>query len=250
MAAWVEDHYVDLLIGLQSFKNGDYQKALEESFLKVDEVICTPEGNKALQKYSGDEGPSNTWGGATDKIANSVGCTATVALMTPTEIYVSNAGDSRAVLSQNHKANELSLDHKPDNTDEKARIEAAGGFVEDNRVKGILNLSRSLGDVEYKQDSSLPPHKQMLIAFPEVRIIKRSIDQEFMIVACDGIWDCMTSQEAVDYVHEDWAMNMEGNSHYKLSTTVANMFEKNIAEEIHSSSKPSLTSQMESVATT
>ena len=49
----------------------------------------------------------------------------------------------------------MSIDHKPELASEKARIEKAGGFVEENRVKGILNLSRSLGDLEYKQDSSL-----------------------------------------------------------------------------------------------
>ena len=39
-----------------------------------------------------------------DKIANSVGCTAVVALLTPTEIYVANAGDSRCVMSIKHSA--------------------------------------------------------------------------------------------------------------------------------------------------
>lgn len=51
----------------------------------------------------------------------------------------------------------MSEDHKPDNIGEKARIERAGGFVEENRVKGILNLSRSLGDMEYKSDPKLKP---------------------------------------------------------------------------------------------
>jgi serine/threonine protein phosphatase PrpC len=49
----------------------------------------------------------------------------------------------------------MSEDHKPDLKTEKARIERAGGFVEENRVKGVLNLSRSLGDLEYKLDSKL-----------------------------------------------------------------------------------------------
>jgi len=49
----------------------------------------------------------------------------------------------------------MSIDHKPDLSTEKARIEKAGGFVEDNRVKGVLNLSRSMGDLEYKLDSAL-----------------------------------------------------------------------------------------------
>ena len=76
-------------------------------------------------------------------------------MITESEIYVANSGDSRCVLSDNGKAIELSIDHKPDLSTEKARIEKAGGFVEDNRVKGVLNLSRSLGDLEYKQDPNL-----------------------------------------------------------------------------------------------
>jgi protein phosphatase 1G len=83
------------------------------------------------------------------------GCTACVALITDNEIICANAGDSRCVLSNNGTAVELSIDHKPDLSTEKARIERAGGFVEDNRVKGVLNLSRSLGDLEYKQDKNI-----------------------------------------------------------------------------------------------
>ncbi len=78
-----------------------------------------------------------------------------MALITETEIICANAGDSRCVLSEKGKAIELSVDHKPELSTERARIEKAGGFVEDNRVKGVLNLSRSLGDLEYKQDPNI-----------------------------------------------------------------------------------------------
>ena len=77
--------------------------------------------------------------------------------MTKTDIYCANAGDSRTVLARSGQGNivvPLSEDHKPDNAGEKARIMAAGGFVEENRVNGSLNLSRSMGDFEYKSNAA------------------------------------------------------------------------------------------------
>jgi serine/threonine protein phosphatase PrpC len=57
-----------------------------------------------------------------------------------------------------------------------------------------LSLSRALGDLEYKTETSLPLKDQMITAMPEVR--KQKIvagETSFLIVACDGIWDCLTS---------------------------------------------------------
>ena len=70
-------------------------------------------------------------------------------LITKTHIYCANAGDSRTVLARSSGPEmcfPLSEDHKPENSGERARIEAAGGFVADNRVNGNLALSRALGD--------------------------------------------------------------------------------------------------------
>jgi serine/threonine protein phosphatase PrpC len=83
------------------------------------------------------------------------GCTANVIMITKTEIYCANAGDSRSVLSKKVKAKELSIDHKPDNPAEKRRIERANGYVEENRVNGMLALSRAIGDFEYKNNPIL-----------------------------------------------------------------------------------------------
>lgn len=123
----------------------------------------------------------------------------------------------------------MSEDHKPDLAEEKARIEKAGGFVEDNRVKGVLNLSRSLGDLEYKSDPKIKLQDQMITAYPEVR--KEKIDDSaFLILACDGIWDCLTSQEAVDTVG-DLLINKKKE---KVSQVIEDVFDRIIATDVAS----------------
>jgi len=96
----------------------------------------------------------------------------------------------------------MSEDHKPELKSEKDRIENAGGFVEDNRVKGVLALSRAIGDLQYKGDANFELKDQMLVAIPEIRIQKLSSSIDFLIIACDGIWDCLTSEDCVTKVGE------------------------------------------------
>lgn len=125
-------------------------------------MIKTQYGKQKLQSYKKSGDTTSSLFGRSDDIAYAAGCTACSAIITPTEIYIGNSGDSRAVLakkSTNGKVNalELSVDHKPELPEERQRIEKAGGFVDDNRVKGVLSLSRALGDLEYKNDASLQP---------------------------------------------------------------------------------------------
>jgi len=85
-------------------------------------------------------------------------------------------------------------------TEENARIVSAGGFVEFGRVNGNLALSRAIGDFEFKQNFSLSAEAQIVTADPE--IISHDIDgeEEFLVLACDGIWDCLSSQQVIDFV--------------------------------------------------
>lgn len=86
------------------------------------------------------------------------------------------------------RAKPLSFDHKPQNEGEKARICAAGGFVDFGRVNGNLALSRAIGDFEFKKSADLPPEQQIVTAFPDVTIHELSDDDEFLVIACDGQW--------------------------------------------------------------
>lgn len=84
------------------------------------------------------------------------GCTANVVIVTPTQIFVANAGDARCVLWQkNGEMKSLSEDHKPENPIELDRIKKAGGYVNEGRVNDNLNLSRAIGDLEYKKNAKL-----------------------------------------------------------------------------------------------
>jgi len=97
------------------------------------------------------------------------GATAVVVVMVGRTITVANAGDSRAVLCRNGTAYPLSFDHKPLQERELNRIRNAGGFVNHfGRVNGNLNLSRSIGDMKYKQVPNIPPSEQMITAEPDI----------------------------------------------------------------------------------
>jgi len=144
----------------------------------------------------GEGGEEEEWRGP------GAGCTAVCAMVRCGELIVANAGDSRCVLSRAGQAIALTQDHKPMDPEEFARITKAGGFVADGRVNGSLNLSRALGDLEYKQSKELPPEEQMVTAAPEIRREKLQSSDEFIILACDGIWDVLTNQEAVEFVRE------------------------------------------------
>jgi len=130
------------------------------------------------------------------------GSTIVIVMITPSHIICANAGDSRAVLRRNGKAMPLSFDHKPSNLPELERINTAGGFVKHKRVDGDLAVSRGLGDFSYKSIDGLPVKDQKVIPHPEFVIYPRDLQHdEFIILACDGIWDVATNKDCADFTN-------------------------------------------------
>lgn len=161
-----------------AYKAGDYAKVLTDGFLATDVAI--------LQDDELSKDPS--------------GCAATSVIITQDRIYCGNAGDSRTIMSIGGQCKPLSFDHKPTNEGEKARIVAAGGYVDLGRVNGNLALSRGIGDFEFKGAAGLPAEEQAVTALPDVLVHETTTEDEFIVLACDGIWDCLTSQQVIDFV--------------------------------------------------
>lgn len=130
------------------------------------------------------------------------GTTAVVVLVTPDHILCANAGDSRAVLSRSGVTLPLSFDHKPNNDCEVVRVESDGGFVRAGRVDGDLAVSRSLGDFGYKRDGQRHGRNRVC-STPDLTVhTRRPGEDEFVLLACDGIWDRLTNRDASDLVHK------------------------------------------------
>lgn len=132
------------------------------------------------------------------------GSTAICAVMCDRKLIVANAGDSRGVLCRaNGQVFPLSIDHKPNDTVERERIYKANGWVCVNgRVNGMLGLSRAIGDFEFKTNKSLGPEDQAVTCNPDILSVDIKDDDEFFMLACDGIWDVLTNEEAVAFVRE------------------------------------------------
>ncbi|KAK4046888.1 mgpp2cl-1, protein phosphatase 2C-like protein 1 [Microbotryomycetes sp. JL201] len=108
-------------------------------------------------------------------------------------LYTANVGDARAVLSRGGRAVRLTYDHKGSDAKEAKRITDAGGFVMNNRVNGVLAVTRSLGD------SSM---KEFVVGSPYTTETAIGPGDDFLIVACDGLWDVCQDQEAVDLIKD------------------------------------------------
>jgi protein phosphatase PTC2/3 len=124
------------------------------------------------------------------------------------EIICTNVGDSRCVFCYENKVIPMSIDHKPNNNYEKKRILKANGFLENNRVNGNLALSRSFGDILFKNNKDLKRDEQLIISKPDIKRVtinmkdftKKYDKHSFLILACDGVWDVISNEDIVQLV--------------------------------------------------
>ena len=251
ISQFVSNHFTQELV-INKNLPADMSQALKETFIKIDEIMQTPESIEEIKKYarlskeqddlqSKNEPPNSQMALISQLIppkdpeANDIsmrtGCTACVMSIDETnkKIYFANAGDSRVVLCKNGVAEAKSEDHKPEMDSEKTRIYKADGWISDGRVKGNLNLTRGFGDLEYKQNKKLKPEEQMITANPDINVVDFSKDMDFVIIGCDGIWDCLTNQEACDFVSK----RLKENKDIKISKIIEEMMDSIVATDLY-----------------
>jgi serine/threonine protein phosphatase PrpC len=176
--------------------------ALADTFGSLDIEIRGLQNKKNEAFLSMSERPNTDTSSPPLKYERS-GSTCVVVMLTPSHIICANAGDSRAILRRGGKTLPLSFDHKPSNIPELMRIQTAGGFVKAKRVDGDLAVSRGLGDFSYKAMESLPVEQQKVIPDPQFIVYPRNREKdEFVIIACDGVWDVATNAECSNFVQE------------------------------------------------
>lgn len=109
-------------------------------------------------------------------------------------LYTANVGDARIILCRAGNALRLSYDHKGSDENEGKRITNAGGLILNNRVNGVLAVTRALGDTYMKDLVTGHPYTTETVIQPD--------QDEFIIIACDGLWDVASDQEAVELVRD------------------------------------------------
>ncbi|KAI8015312.1 putative protein phosphatase 2C 13 [Camellia lanceoleosa] len=132
-------------------------------------------------------------------VSSDCGTTALTALVLGRHLVVANAGDCRAVICRKGIAVPITQDHRTSYLPERRRVEELGGTIKFRYPNGELAVTRALGDWYMKSpfgSVSLSP----LTAEPDVHQIVLTEDDEFLIMASDGIWDVLSNQEAVDIV--------------------------------------------------
>jgi serine/threonine protein phosphatase PrpC len=195
---FVKDSLPKLIVQDPRFSGDDEEQKkgmLIDSFKKTQSLISTLERQKRLS-------------------ASMSGTTATVVIhdLRQNKLLLSHVADSTCVLGKKVKDSDklvgeaLTRDHKPNNKDEKARIERAGGrvvfdgyanhriYAKNARYPG-LNMSRCLGDLLGHADCGI-------IAEPEVSVRSVHEDDRVLLLCSDGVWEFISPTEAVNIVNE------------------------------------------------
>ena len=253
---------------MNSFKNHNYEQALIETYLKLDECLNNPQVNDFLYEMNYQNGEEtqeeNTINneiydniypeikdnskltkikfkdksiyvdlmnnniedeGNKFKVAKEMGTTANIIMIINNTLYLANCGDSVSVMFKNGQAIKLSQEHKTTLKSEYDRIVKSGGHILNNRIEGKLNLTRAIGDLAFKNNKNLKFYDQSVTSYPEINKIKNLEGIEFIIMGCDGLWDCVKPQKLCESISKKLKQG-DSIADFKLSDIIGDIFDQ------------------------
>lgn len=217
------------------------EQILIQTFLDLDQMLMTKESYLAMKQYK--EGKRNDlvisdidsvfndmdqyFSCTSESAAYMMGTTANVISVYGGYAVVANVGDSLAVLYDEGKAIILNTEHKVSIEGEKERILNSGFQIHNGRIDGRLNLTRAIGDLQFK-DKKLRPYEQAVTAYPEILTYELTPTSEFLVIACDGIWDCVEPQKFCEFI------SAELKKQVKISDIIGNIQDMVLSKTINS----------------
>ncbi|KAI2795958.1 hypothetical protein RDWZM_004615 [Blomia tropicalis] len=224
VAKFVATHFPIFLAKNISYNSGQIERGIQEVFMLLDETLMKKEANDELLKYREKQNSLTTNSGTAinqvpvqtpaemknmPNVAVFTGSTGCVLLIKNDIYYCANVGDTRCMVARDSKAHLLSKDHKPDQPEERERIERAGGTVAYGRINMCIDVSRAFGDFHLKNNPKFNSKEQMVTAWPFTMVEQvHSKSDQFIVLMCDGIWNAMTNQDVVDYVRRSINRNV------------------------------------------
>ena len=162
----------------------------------------------------------------TSLVANDIGTTANICLLKRNFAYIANIGDSLSVMYKKKKAYKLNKEHKTTMEKEYNRIRKEGGRIQNLRINGKMNITRTIGDLSYKNKNNNLFYEQDVICIPEV--YKYPLDDvDFIVMGTDGFWDYGEDIQTIcDNIYDE----IKKNPKRDLCDLIGTMFDKALAK--------------------
>ncbi|OQV14047.1 putative protein phosphatase 2C T23F11.1 [Hypsibius exemplaris] len=210
--------------------------ALRHALLEIDKEAYALGNELYFQSFSLSQDSENP------EKYHLIGCTAVLTLIKDKRLYCANIADSRCIASVSGHAIQMSIEHKPTDDVELQRITNhkgnMKGYVENGRINGNLAVPRALGDFYYKNNMEGPPFDRIVCAWSDITVRTLTDDWEFLIMACDGIWDVMTNSEVVEFVRNRFAQHLDARRVGVLRNFATNVPLSRLKNVLTKSSKP------------
>lgn len=203
------------------WQKNEYKKAIRDVFVKLDMELLNEDVRKDLvdnPRYAEKKQvqDNNNEEYATNP-AKYAGTTVCGALISKEKLIAFNVGDTCMMIRIGGFQQKVTTEHKPTKKKEKERIEKAGKTVKKGAIDGMIKVSRSVGDhyhknykkVSEKDLEELPWIQRAISCQPQVIIAENTDNIEFVIIACDGVWDILNEDAIGGYVAQNYQKQKE-----------------------------------------